>query len=378
MARRWVVLALLFAAAGCDSLRGHRAPAARPPAKLDPPLARVEPVAAPLPPAPPPLPTDPPLQPPKSEQYAGNVPTMPVGRPAVTPPETPIVQTGAIALPEARAEADGDERRPLRDRLDARKPKPAEAKPAERPAAEPTPPVQTGTDDCLAVRKLLDASNKRCADLVSFEARLIKREVVNGKQLPQDEIAYRLRMSPLSVSMKVLSSEGQGREVMYVKGQFDNKIHVVTGKGDHLIAGAGFKTDMDPDSKTATAKSRYRIYEAGFGRTLAGLTKALSPPDGGSPAVKSLGLVQRKEVPYALDGVEVTIRAGEDPMLAKGGKRQVYFDPKPDSPGYLFPILVVTTDADGREVEYYFFDQLKVPSGLSDADWNPATLGKKK
>lgn len=376
MPSRWACLALLvLAATGCDALRGHRAPAIlRPPAKLDPQLARVEPVAAPQPPAPPPLPTDPPVAPPKSEQYAGAVPSMPVGRPAVTPPETPVVQTGAIALPEA----DGDERRPLRERLGDRKPKPAEAKPPEKPAAGPTPPVQTGTDDCLAVRKLLDASNKRCADLTGFEARLTKREVVNGKQLPQDEIVYKLRMSPLSVSMKVLSSEGQGREVLYVQGQFDNKIHVVTGKGDHILMGAGYKTDMDPDSKLATAKSRYRIYEAGFGRTLAGLTKALNPPDGGGPAVKALGLVQRKEVPYALDGVEVTIRAGEDPTLAKGGKRQVYFDPKPDSPGYLYPILVVTTDADGKEVEYYFFDQLKVPCGLTDADWNPATLGKKK
>ena len=376
MPSRWASLALLVVAAtGCDALRGHRAPAIlRPPAKLDAQLARVEPVAVPVPPAPPPLPTDPPLLPPMSERYAGPVPTMPVGRPAVAPPEVPVVQTGAITLPEA----DGDDRRPIRDRLDARKPKPAEAKPAEKPAAGPVPPVQTGTDDCLAVRKLLDASQKRCADLAGFEARLVKREVVNGKSLPQDEIVYKLRMSPLSVSMKVLSAEGQGREVMYVQGQFDNKIHVVTGKGDHPIMGAGYKTDMDPDSKTATAKSRYRIYEAGFGRTLAGLTKALNPPDGGGPTVKALGLVQRKEMPYALEGVEVAIRAGEDPTLAKGGKRQVYFDPKPDSPGYLYPILVVTADAEGKEVEYYFFDQLKVPCGLTDADWNPATLGKKK
>jgi len=38
----------------------------------------------------------------------------------------------------------------------------------------------------------------------------------------------------------------------------------------------------------------------------------------------------------------------------------------------------VTANADGREVEYYFFDQLKVPSGMRDGDWNPANLGSKK
>jgi len=380
MARRWAALAVLVltAGAGCDSLRdqvarGRRSPG-RTPTKLDPQFSRVEPIAAPLPPQPPPLPGEPPVPPPKSEQFVGAVPSLPTEKSAVPPPDAPILQTGAIALPEA----DGEDRRPPRGR-----PKSAPAKPTpapERPSAEPTPPaVAGGADDSLAVKKLLDAANKRYADLADYEARLVKREVVNGKQLPQDEIAYRFRTSPKSVYMKVLSAEGQGREVMYVQGQFDNKIHLITGKGDHLIAGAGYRTDMDPDSKTATAKSRYRIYEAGFGRTLAGLAKAFAPTDGATgPAVKALGLVQRKEVPYALEGVEVTIRAGEDPLLAKGGKRQVYFDPKPDSPGYVLPILVVTTDADGKEVEYYFFDQLKVPSSMKDADWNPANLGKKK
>ena len=375
MARRWaVIVVLLIAGAGCDSLRdqvarGRRTPG-RKPTKPDPQFARVEPVAAPLPPQPPPLPGEPPVPPPKSEQFVGTVPTMPLDKSPVPPPETPIVQTGAIALPDG----DGDDRRPSRVR-----PKPQPTPAAPRPNAEPTPPAVAISDDGVAVKKLLDAATKRYADVTDYEARLVKREVVNGKQLSQDEIVYRVRTSPLSVSMKVLSAEGQGREVMYVKGQFDNKIHLITGKGDHLIAGAGFRTDMDPDSKTATAKSRYRIYEAGFGRTLTGLAKALNPPDGASaPSVKSLGLVPRKEMPYALEGVEVTIRAGEDPLLAKGGRRQVYFDPKPDSPGYVLPILVVTTDADGKEVEYYFFDQLKVPSGMKDADWNPANLGKKK
>ena len=378
MAARWALVALALAVgSGCDSLReqvarGRRA-AGGPPGRLDAPLARVEPVSAPVPPAPPPLPTDPPVRPPTSEQYGGAVPTMPLGGPAVAPPDAPIVQTGAIALPEP--DADGaDDRRPIRERIEDRK---RQREPGKAAADKPAEPA--AADDGRAVKKLLDAATKRYADLTDFEARLTKREVVNGRQLPQDEIAYRFRKTPLSVAMTVLSPEGQGREVMYVKGQFGNKIHVVTGKGDHLIAGVGFKTDMDPDSKTATAKSRYRIYEAGFGRTLAGLAKALNPPDNATPpTVRSLGLVQRKEMPYALEGVEVTIRAGEDPLLAKGGKRQVFFDPKPDSPGYVFPILVVTADADGREVEYYFFDQLKVPSGMRDGDWNPANLGSKK
>jgi hypothetical protein len=39
-------------------------------------------------------------------------------------------------------------------------------------------------------------------------------------------------------------------------------------------------------------------------------------------------------------------------------------------------VLIITKDLSGREVEYYSFTQFKVPAGTSDADWNPARLGK--
>lgn len=332
------------------------------------------PVAAPQPPAPPPLPGEPLVKPPQPEALAAGIPQLPNSAgivPAdtslpVSVPVTPILPTGAIALPDDPNAGVN----PPQPKPPAPKPAPS-APPAQAPAVVPP----AGGVDLSGVRKLVDESRKRYADIADFECRLVKREVVGGKALPQDEILYRFRQEPLSVYMKVLSDAGKGREVMYVKGKFDGKIHVITGKGDNVLVGAGFKTDMEPDSKTATAKSRYRIYEAGFGRTLTGLTKALNPADGAAPAVKALGLVTRKEYSYALEGVEVTIAAGTDPLLPKGGKRQIYFDSKPDSPSYLMPVLV-TTESENKEVEYYCFDKFKLPSGWTDADWTPAKLGK--
>jgi hypothetical protein len=397
MTVRWATcaVAILGLGTGCQNLReqiarGPRLPAQQvatqaDSARPDGEFAHAQPIFAPVPPPPPPLPTAP-VPPPKSAEYAGTIPTLPEGKPDVAPPETPILRTGAIALPDgqlAATETDAGDRKPLRERVKERReerrnetpPAPATpATPAPKPAAVPEPPE---LDASQSIRKLLDAAGRRYADVPSFEAHLTKREVVNGKPLPQDEITYRFRKAPLSVFMKVLSPEGQGREVMYVQGQFDGKIHLITGKGDNRLVGVGFKTSMNPDDKQATAKSRYRIYEAGFGRTLAGLAKALAPADGSRPAVKSLGLVQRPELPYALEGVEMPIPSGEDPTLPRGGVRRAYFDTKPDSPGYLLPILVVTTDAAGKEVEYYHFSQMKVPGGWTDADWNPATLGKR-
>jgi len=331
------------------------------------------PPSAPQPPAPPPIPGEPIVKPPQPEALAAGIPqlpnsavVLPAGGEATVPtsvPTSPILATGAIALPDDATAG-----------VNLPQPKPPVVPPKAAPAPAVAPPA--GGVDLAAVRKLADESRKRYADLAEFECRLVKREVVGGKALPQDEIVYRFRQEPLSVYMKVLSEAGKGRELMYVKGKFDGKIHVLTGKGDNVLVGAGFKTDMEPDSKTATAKSRYRIYEAGFGRTLAGLTKALNPADHSAPAVKPLGLVTRKEYPYALEAVEVTIAAGTDPLLPKGGKRQIHFDSKPDSPSYLMPVLVVT-ESDGKEVEYYSFDKFKTPSGWRDADWTPASLGKK-
>ena len=283
---------------------------------------------------------------------------------------------------------DTDDRKPLRERMEENRKKreerrtetkpPTQTPPKAEPAPKTDPPTPENSNELGAVKKLLNTSLKRYAGIADYECRLVKREVVGGKQLPTDEILYRFRKEPLSVYMKTLSDAGQDREVMFVKGQFGDKMHVITGKGDNIIVGIGYKTEVDPDSKTATAKSRYRVYEAGFGRTLTGLSKAVNSMEVGSGSVKALGLVSRKEFDYTLEAIEVTLKPGDDPLMNQGGKRQLFFDPKPDSPSYMLPVLVITTDAAGKEVEYYCFDRLKTSTGLKDTDWNPAMLGKKK
>lgn len=263
------------------------------------------------------------------------------------------------------------------DPIPAPAPPPASPPAAPMPPAAPTPPAaQAPPSDRDAVVRLVQAAAARWATVPDFEARLVKREVANGKVIPQNEVLYRYRQSPHSVYMKVLAGPGEGREVLYVAGRFGDKMHVVTGKGDNVLVGAGFKTELDPHDKQATAKSRYKVTEAGFGRVIGGLQKQLAAATA-SVAVRPLGAVKRPEYPYPLDVIEGTFRPGDDPLLPKGGTRQIFFDPKPDSPGYRLPVLVVANEPDGREVEYYSFDRLKVPSGMTDADWNPDRLKRR-
>jgi hypothetical protein len=389
-----IAVAALFGGCTRSQARRDLARDARPAPSPAPGPATVDATSPPIP-APQP-PAEPPVAPPKPDALSGIVPPMPSGGPALLAaaapppgvpanvPDSPVVQAEAITpeseLDRQRRLERRQERKERREERREERQNPTSQeppKPPEAAAAPADPPAAKAADaDLAAVRKLVEAFAKRYADVPDFEARLIKQEVVKGRQLPRDEIQYRFRQKPLSVYMKVLSDAGQGREVMYVQGQFGNQMHVVTGKGDNRLVGVGYKTELNPDDERATAKSRYRIYEAGFGRTLKGLQRQLDAAEAGKANIKPLGPVKRPEYPYPLEGVELSFRPGDDPLLPKGGKREIFFDPKPESPSYMLPVLVVTTE-DGKQVEYYCFDQFKVPANTTDADWNPEKLGKK-
>lgn len=63
--------------------------------------------------------------------------------------------------------------------------------------------------------------------------------------------------------------------------------------------------------------------------------------------------------------------------MPNGGMRQWFFDPKADSASYAFPVLIIATEPNGKEVEYYLFEKVKLNVKLTDADFDPARLGKK-
>jgi hypothetical protein len=93
-------------------------------------------------------------------------------------------------------------------------------------------------------------------------------------------------------------------------------------------------------------------------------------------ALTFLGPVKREEYPYPLTGITHTLRPGDDPLFPQGGTRTFFFDLKEKSPSFGMPVLIIATDAAGKEAEYYLFEKVKAPAGLTDADFDPARLGK--
>lgn len=252
--------------------------------------------------------------------------------------------------------------------------------PAAATSPAPAPPSAAAAN-LAALKKLSQSATAKWNAVDTYEARLVRREVVGGTDGPTEEVLYQFRKEPHSVYMRNTGENGRGREVLYVKGKFGDKIHVITGAGDNRLVGAGFRAPpMSPDDPRVTSRSRHSIREAGFGRGIASFAALVEKVESGKvppDALSHLGPVQRPEYPYPLAAVVQAIRPGDDKHSPNGGTRLWLFDPNPDAPSFGLPVLVITSEPNGKEVEYYCFDKFKLPAGLTDANFTPDRLGKK-
>lgn len=242
------------------------------------------------------------------------------------------------------------------------------------PKVEATPtnrPKIDGADSPLT--RLGRQAIEREKLMSNYIVRMRRREQVNGKSQPEEIILLKYRRAPLSVHCKWLGDEGRGREIVYVQGQHDDKIHLLTGKGDFL--GAGRKLSFTPDSPLVRSQSRYPVTEAGLGAATLRFGQLMSAIERGQTnagSAKYLGLVNRPEFPMPVEAVEQAIPPGLEAFLPRGGTRFFYFD---ESIGV--PTVVYTLDPNKQEAEYYHFDRLQSPINLDDRDFDPNELWKR-
>src|SRR5262249_42877590 len=140
----------------------------------------------------------------------------------------------------------------------------------------------------------------------------------------------------------------------YVKGQHGNQIHTLLAAGDVPLWPAGKRMALSPDNPMVRSASRHAITEAGigvaidhFGTLLAGVEKGAAK----FGAVKYLGAIKRPEFETSVETVEQVIPPGQEPQLPRGGRRWWMFDPSSR-----LPVLLITQDETGHEVEYYCYD----------------------
>jgi Protein of unknown function (DUF1571) len=242
-----------------------------------------------------------------------------------------------------------------------------------RPTATPATPTAASTPSGPSTpRQLIDRAAAQYAGVDSYIARLTRQEVVNGTLKQREVLTFKFRKEPWSVYFKWLNKESAGREAVYVRGQFENKIHTLLAAGDIPFMPAGRRMSLAPDSSLIRSASRQPITEAGMGASIDRLTNLLRAQEAGdrrAGVLVAIGAVNRPEFPMPLQGLEHTIPAGAETNLPRGGKRFYGFDPETN-----LPVFIVTQDDKGQEVEYYSYDRLQFPVHLDNDDFNPDKL----
>ncbi len=232
--------------------------------------------------------------------------------------------------------------------------------------------VEPAPGEAPTVRELYQTARQRYAPIDSYVARLTRREVVKGKQEPEELILLKFRERPWSAYMKWLGEEGRGREATYVKGRYGDKIHVLVAAGDVPFIPAGRKLALSPDGALVRSASPHPVTEVGVGASIETIGAVLAAQERGDRrrgTLRVVGPEKRPELDEPVYGVEHRLPAGIDPALPRGGRRTYYFDPVTK-----LPTLVVGHDDTGREVEHYRYDRLQYPVHLDDEDFDPDVL----
>jgi hypothetical protein len=343
--RTFALVTLALFLVGCSQFQPARGPFARPAKEPPPPYGAIKPAV----PAVGPRPLN--NQSPLGIASADPAPPLPPDERALIPPKPPTL------------------------------PAPGTPKPPEPPLANvPTAP-KADSKNLRDLKALVATTTTAWKWIETYEATLTRRELNPKGQVQSEVLLFQYRREPVSVFTRNTGGGGKGREMVYNPGKFGDKMYVMLGEGDAKLAKSGFiAPPISPDDPKVTEKARYSIREAGFGRPINTLNAAVAKLEAGAlpaDAITFDGEVTRSEYSYPLVGVTHKLRPGDDPLFPAGGTRLYFFDLKKDSLSYGMPVLVTATEAAGREAEYYLWEKVKAPAGLTDAHFDPARLGKK-
>jgi hypothetical protein len=256
------------------------------------------------------------------------------------------------------------------------------ANPTPLPGATPVPttpveaPVPTPVPAAgVSGRQLYQTAQERYRPIESYIARMIRREMVKGEMNPEEVMLFKFRRDPWSIYFKWLGKEGQGREVVFVKGRYEDKIHTLLAAGDIPFVPAGRRMALSPDNILVKAATRHPITTAGIGAMIEKIGEMLTAQERGdrrSGTVTVVGPLSRSEFNRPVLGLEHILPPGFDPSLPRGGKRTYFFDPESG-----LPTLIIARDDRNQEVEYYRYDRLQLNVKLDDSDFDPEILWNK-
>lgn len=220
---------------------------------------------------------------------------------------------------------------------------------------------------------LMEQGERFLAGIEGYTATLTKREVVGNELLDEQSMHLKCRQQPFSVYLVWLSGD-TGREVLYIDGQNDGKL--IAHDGGWKARLPAFK--LHPECRLAMLDARYPVTSAGFG-SLITMMLDKHREDLASDSVASCEVDENQSI----DGrpcVMFTTHYKSRELSPTYRKSITYLDREWNLPVRTdhFEWPANGQDADDKNldqttlVESYSFTDVKLPTTLSDADFDRA------
>jgi hypothetical protein len=133
---------------------------------------------------------------------------------------------------------------------------------------EPTGPVSwpegrlDGRDAKIVMLEILADVSRRVDRMQGYTATFKKQERVNGKLLPEQTMAMKVRQRPFAIYFKFLAPK-PGKEVVYAEGHHGNKVIAHNGDWTRRLVP---RLAVEPTSPVALADNRHPITDAGISK----------------------------------------------------------------------------------------------------------------
>jgi len=215
-------------------------------------------------------------------------------------------------------------------------------------------PATLFADDYGRARSLLEDAKDRVSVLSDYTLTLTSQERVGGMLQSEAMMLVKFKR-PFSLYIKNLNGKHINREIIYVRGQNNDKMIVSPGG----VFG-GLTARIAPDSILTKRESRHTITEAGLHNIINRMISILDDEEKKStcrPTVTYLG------DGYVLSKRVVRIRI-ENSSYAP--RTEVALDINT-----FFPAEIASFDVDGSLLESYKYHDIKPNVGLTDADFDP-------
>jgi len=212
-------------------------------------------------------------------------------------------------------------------------------------------------DGGLAVAERMEAAYEKVDD---YTATFLKQEYVGGELLPLETITYKFQ-KPFKVYMGWREGPHEGREALYVRGRYDNKVVGHEGGWFNIVT-----LHMDPEGSMAMRGNRHPITDSGIGRLIEIV--------GGNVrrAVKNGELELSGPEPSKVSGRDAEyyiamLPAGRDYY---GTRIEMWVDS-----GLHLPVKIKIYDETGMMVESYEYRDIVINPGISGDEFDEAYKG---